>query len=280
MNARNPTESGWFADGLDRETALQRVRTGTAPTPQDWPELAVAAETVADRDEYYEQLHAVTCEAARMAVEEHERADDQQLIHLVRALDDCRRTVNELTERVGEWAGSHDADATIETAYLRELADREPEGVVEQRLTSLAGRVVELATEADELETALERMTPEVAPNLSNLAGPLLAARLIALAGGLGTLAKKPSGTLQVLGAEDALFAHLRGNASPPKHGIIYTHDAIQKTAPAQRGSAARALAGKLTIAARVDYYSGELRPELTEELDDRIERIRARDSQ
>lgn len=280
MNARNPSDSGWFVDGLDRERAVERVRTGTAMSPHDWPSIAVESEVVPDRDEYYESLHEITCAAAREAVEEHERADDQQLIHLVRALDDCQRTANELTERVGEWAGSHDETARMETAYLRELAERDADGLVERRLISLAKRVIELETEADELETALERATPEVAPNLSELAGPLLAARLIALAGGLDSLAKKPSGTLQVLGAEDALFAHLKGNASPPKHGIIYTHDAIRGMPREQRGSAARALAGKLTIAARIDYYSGELRPELAEELDDRIERIRARDSQ
>ncbi len=280
MNARNPPDSGWFVDGLDREQAVKRVRTGTAATPQDWPALAVEAEVVSETDDYYQQLHEITRAAAREAVTEHESADDQQLIHLVRALDDCQRTANELTERVGEWAGSYDADASMEPAYFEELAAREPDGLIERRLVSLAKRVVELKAEANDLEVALERATPEVAPNLSKLAGPLLAARLIALAGGLDSLAKKPSGTLQVLGAEDALFAHLKGNASPPKHGIIYTHEAIRGTPSGDRGSAARALAGKLTIAARVDYYSGELRPELAAELADRIERIRARGSQ
>jgi nucleolar protein 56 len=80
-----------------------------------------------------------------------------------------------------------------------------------------------------------------------------------------------------VLGAEDALFAHLQGHAPSPKHGIIYTHEYVRGTRPEERGSAARALAGKLTIAARVDHYSGDRRPELQTALDDRIERIRSR---
>jgi nucleolar protein 56 len=107
----------------------------------------------------------------------------------------------------------------------------------------------------------------------------VLAARLVSLAGGLESLAKKPSGTLQVLGAEEALFAHLRGHAPSPKHGVIYTHDAVRNTHPDDRGSASRALAGKLTIAARVDHYSGERKPELDEELRERIDAIRARKS-
>jgi nucleolar protein 56 len=80
-----------------------------------------------------------------------------------------------------------------------------------------------------------------------------------------------------VLGAEEALFAHLRGRAPSPKHGVIYTHEAVRGTHPDDRGSAARALAGKLTIAARVDHYSGDRKPELDEQLRDRIETIRAR---
>jgi nucleolar protein 56 len=80
-----------------------------------------------------------------------------------------------------------------------------------------------------------------------------------------------------VLGAEDALFAHLAGRAPSPKHGVIYTHDYVRNTRPEDRGSAARALAGKLTIAARIDHYAGDMRPEVHEELDERMATIRAR---
>ena len=82
---------------------------------------------------------------------------------------------------------------------------------------------------------------------------------------------------MQVLGAEDALFAHLSGRAPSPKHGIIYTHEYVRNTRPADRGSAARALAGKLTLAARVDHYAGERRESLHDDLRDRMATIRAR---
>ena len=123
----------------------------------------------------------------------------------------------------------------------------------------------------------VEAETPAVAPNLAAIAGPVLAARLIALAGGLESLARKPSGTVQVLGAEDALFAHLDGRGPSPKHGIIYIHEYVRGTRPEERGSAARALAGKLAIAARVDHYSGDRKTELDAELAARIDRIRSR---
>jgi nucleolar protein 56 len=100
---------------------------------------------------------------------------------------------------------------------------------------------------------------------------------LIALAGGLESLARKPAGTVQVLGAEDALFAHLAGRAPSPKHGAIYVHEAVRNTRPEDRGSAARALSGKLAIAARIDHYSGEYRESVHADLADRMATIRAR---
>jgi len=281
MNNDTHEGTGWFA-GVDRgdlDAARTAIETRTAESPEDWPSKAIEAGFADDEEDYYEALHEATVHATREAVREQEMADDQQLKHSIRAIDDCARTANELTERVAEWAGSHDADATVDLAYVRGLAAREPETLVERRLVSLAGRVSALDDERAQLRAYIERTAPEVAPNLSALAGPVLAARLIALAGGLEALAKQPSGTVQVLGAEDALFAHLRGGAAPPKHGVIYTHEAVHGTSRENRGSAARALAGKLTIAARIDHYSGEYRPELEAELEERIERIRARDS-
>ena len=300
----------WFAVG-ESESAADRIRDGTAAEPADWPRLAVERGFVADEEAYTERLHEASIAATRAAVRERERADDQQLIHAVRAMDDTRRIANELAERVDEWAGSlfalGDARATTEDtsgevsapsngdddratagdeatetegdaiAYARRIASKEPETATERRVVTLAERVTELAAETEELAAFVERTAPATAPNLAALAGPTLAARLIALAGGLESLAKKPAGTVQVLGAEEALFAHLRGHAPSPKHGVIFTHPYVHGTRPEDRGSAARALAGKLAIAARVDHYSGDRRPELDEELDERIARIRAR---
>ncbi len=274
--------SGWF-EGLDPEdidAAVGSIRDGEAPEPQDWPTVAVDAGTVQDESAYYEWLHEVTLTAGRQVVSERERADDQQLIHAIRALDDCERVTNELTERVAEWAGTHDPDASVDTEYVHSLAERSPEDQLEARIVTFAERVGALDDEARELRTFVERWTPDVAPNLAALAGPELAARLISLAGGLEALAKKPSGTVQVLGAEQSLFAHLGGGAPSPKHGVIYLHEAVRGTSPEHRGSAARALAGKLSIAARIDHYSGDYRPTLEAELDERIERIRARDDE
>jgi nucleolar protein 56 len=280
MNARTPTDPAWFAglDPEDVEEAETRIRDGQAAGPADWPRRAVEAGFAEDETQYYDRLREATIGAARAEARRRESADDRQLAHAIGALDDCQRTSNELAERVAEWAGTHDENARVEMSYVRELAANGNGDPVEERIASLATRATELADEAEALREFVERSAPDVAPNLSAIAGPVLAARLVALAGGLEALAKKPSGTVQVLGAEDALFAHLRGGAPSPKHGVIYTHEAVRGTRPEQRGSAARALAGKLAIAARIDHYSGDYRPELEADLAERIERVRARD--
>jgi len=192
-------------------------------------------------------------------------------------MDDAERTANELAERVVEWGRTRFEDVPAGVGGVRTLADADPDDPAAARIVALAGRAAALADEADALRAFVRRTAPSVAPNLAEMAGPVLAARLMALAGGLEELARKPSGTVQVLGAEDALFAHLAGHAPSPKHGVIYTHEYVRGTRPEDRGSAARALAGKLAIAARIDHYAGEYRPEVHESLHERMATIRAR---
>ncbi|MFB6227640.1 MAG: NOP5/NOP56 family protein [Halobacteriales archaeon] len=276
------TERGWF-EGIDRRddaAARSAIETGSAQSPADWPAAAVEAGFADDEEDYYGILHEATVHAAREAARERERSADQQLIHGVRTMDELAETTNELAERLAEWGGSAFDEADTGVAYAREVADRDPDGSTEERIVALAERIVDLEAEREALRAFVEAETPSIAPNLAAIAGPVLGARLIALAGGLESLARMPSGTVQVLGAEDALFAHLQGRATSPKHGVIYTHEYVRGTRPEERGSTARALAGKLTIAARVDHYSGERKPDIDAELDERIERIRSRGAQ
>jgi nucleolar protein 56 len=97
-----------------------------------------------------------------------------------------------------------------------------------------------------------------VAPNLAFIAGPVLGAKLIEKAGSLKRLGMIPSSTIQVLGAEKAMFRALKSNARPPKHGLVYQHPYVNSAARDKRGSRARSLAAKIAIAARADVFSGD----------------------
>ena len=81
---------------------------------------------------------------------------------------------------------------------------------------------------------------------------------MIALAGSLRNLAVKPASTIQVLGAEKALFRSLKTGARPPKHGLIFQHNLLHDAKRWQRGKIARVLAGKLAIAVRADAFGGK----------------------
>jgi len=107
-----------------------------------------------------------------------------------------------------------------------------------------------------QLTDLIDRYTKEYTPNLRALVGPTIIAKLLALAGSLERLAKLPASTIQVIGAEKALFRHLRTGAKPPKHGVIFQVPEIRYAPKKLRGKIARALATKLAIAAKADAFT------------------------
>ena len=112
-----------------------------------------------------------------------------------------------------------------------------PSPALQQARRELASLYLSLNQSSKSIEKALEERVPTEAPNVSALLGPLLAARMIAQAGGLDRLAKLPASTIQVLGAERAFFEHLRGHAPPPRHGLLFLHPDIQSAPRTSRES-------------------------------------------
>jgi len=147
-------------------------------------------------------------------------------------------------------------------------------------LQTLSKQTLEMYRFRDMAEGFLNSLMEEVAPNMTSIVGSLLSARLISIAGSLDRLAKMPSSTMQVLGAEKALFRSLKTGSRPPKHGIIFQHQYLHTAPRWQRGKMARALASKLTIAARVDAFDGEfIGDKLSDQLEKRIKEIRDRNA-
>ena len=204
-------------------------------------------------------------------------AQDRCVIQTIRAIDDLIEMINLMSERLHEWYGLYFpelADYAREERYaslINELGDRDSikrdldldvesvghemgEGDIAP-VRDLASQLLELYRRKTKLESYLTRMMEEIAPNLTSLLTANLGARLISLAGGLKRLSSLPSSTVQLLGAEKAMFLHLREHKKPPKHGIIFQHPLIHRAAPWQRGKIARSLASKISIAAKVDQW-------------------------
>jgi len=130
----------------------------------------------------------------------------------------------------------------------------------------------------DDLEDYVREIANDEMKNLSILLDPILAARLTRLAGGLENMAKKPASTIQMLGAEKALFRFLREGGNPPKHGILFEHEYVSPLHPDERGKMARFIANKAVIAARLDQYGDKEKGEdLREECREKFEEIQSK---
>jgi nucleolar protein 56 len=145
-------------------------------------------------------------------------------------------------------------------------------------LRDCAREVLALYELRERVAEYINGLMAQVAPNLRAVVGGAIGARLISIAGGLRELSRLPASTVQLLGAEKALFRALRTHARPPKYGVIYQYPEVRGAPRWQRGRIARALAGKVTIAARVDSMSGEfVGDKLAADLKARIEEIKSR---
>jgi nucleolar protein 56 len=124
-----------------------------------------------------------------------------------------------------------------------------------QVIKELAKKALEIKKYREVLAEFIEKEMQAKLPNLARVAGPLLGARLLREAKSLQKLAFMPSSTIQVIGAEKALFKHLRKGTKPPKHGIIFQHPLLRKVRREHRGKMARALANKISLAIKADYF-------------------------
>ena len=225
---------------------------------------------------------------------------DRSLVHAIRGLDDIIESTNLLNERLHEWYGMHFpelSDIAKDDRYAMLIADNgDRDSIIKElgiemgsigadldegdlnEVIGLADSVIRLYEEKERMESYISKIAAETAPNMCAIIEAPLAARLISLAGGLERLSTLPSSTVQLLGAEKAMFRHLRSGKRPPKHGVIYQHPDVHRSPYWQRGKIARALAGKVLIAAKIDANGGEFRGDaLKEAFETRLKDIQKR---
>jgi nucleolar protein 56 len=276
--------------------------------------FAVETGFVKNAEDFTLWTHNVTMEMAKLRVKGAVEKRDLIIAQAIQTLDDLDRAINLFMGRVREWYGIHfpeldrlldkqetyarlvlnlgsKDDFTAEKLEEEEIPRSKAEQIARAAGTSMGAdlaeidmaqiqdlckNVLSLYQLRQTLENYLDKAMEEVAPNTKAIVGSLLGARLIALAGGLTNLGRRPASTIQVLGAEKALFRSLKTGTRPPKHGIIFQHTYLHEAKKWHRGKIARALAGKLAIAARVDSFGGRsMGEELKADLERRIEEIR-----
>ena len=274
LSGKRPEQLAAYAGSLDSSALRKDIVLAS---------LAIDAGLCSTAEEYQVLLHETALSLARERVAALTSGEDVDVVQAIRALDTAIDAYNEMTERLTEWYGMHNPDARVKPQELIDLIEAErPEALedlpqlddYDSALRGYATMARALLDERKRLEGYISRLMEDVAPNLSELLGPLLGARLIARAGGLEKLARLPGSTIQVMGAGEALFKHLREGTPPPKHGYLYRHPLISGSPKRMRGKLSRMLASKAAIAARVDYYSGRRLP-IAKEARERARAIR-----
>ncbi len=267
-------------------------------------------------EDYYKRVYDITVLQTRLKLRKAAEKRDLFIANAISAVDDCDKMMNLMASRLREWYGlhfpeleelvrdhrdyvrllyelGHRSNFTVENIkkIIPNISEERARRIAEAAEKSVGAEMAEFDLEAirsyarifitalearRKLAEYIDEAMKEVAPNIRELVGSLLGARLINLAGGLLKLALLPASTIQVLGAEKALFRALRTGGKPPKHGVIFQFPEIFRAPRWQRGKIARALAAKLAIAAKADAFTGNfIAPKLKEELMKRIQEIK-----
>src|ERR687895_395197 len=278
------------------------------------PTLIVKAGFANNEQDAMQALREFAINLSSSSVKKASEKLDLHIIQSINSLDELDKIINTVGARMREWYGLHFPELDnlvsnlvvyaeiVSKAGLREnilveilqsigLPDKKVEVIVDAAKRSKGGDmtpenlaiVKRLADEvigqsdlrrvlADHIEAAME----SVAPNVKELLTAAVGARIISKAGSLARLATLPASTIQILGAEKALFRALKTGARPPKHGLLFQHPLIHSAPKWQRGKIARAVASKVAIAARIDYYRHNGKDNIvSDKLKIRIEEIR-----
>eukprot|EP00930_Biecheleria_cincta_P020265 TRINITY_DN15277_c0_g1_i1.p1 TRINITY_DN15277_c0_g1~~TRINITY_DN15277_c0_g1_i1.p1 ORF type:complete len:488 (+),score=141.14 TRINITY_DN15277_c0_g1_i1:125-1588(+) len=186
---------------------------------------------------------------------------------VIRVRDSFEGDVEALTEA----CGSEEVAAEIQKAMKMSMG----QDIVEMDMKNIdvfANEVIKLSDMRKSLHEYLKNKMDVVAPNLTALIGEMIGARLISHAGSLTNLAKYPASTVQILGAEKALFRALKTKGNTPKYGLIFHSTFIGRAQQKNKGRISRYLANKCSIASRIDCFSDEATTIFGEKLKDQVE--------
>ncbi len=243
-----------LSKGIDVTVSEKRLQQigNLDPTGSFFKKMDIAPE---DFGFSQDLLHEASLLLTQDKVKEKLGSEDLQVIQMVNALDDFIQTSNLLSERLERWSVLP---------------------VDDKKIQPLKHAFSVINDEMKNLEKQIEKDMQNIAPNTTQIVGSLIGARLISLAGGMERLALLPASTIQLLGAEKALFRFKKEGGKPPKHGVIFQHPLVNRASRDHRGKIARVLATKIAIAAKADAFTKrDIADELEEYLEKRITEIR-----
>ena len=157
-------------------------------------------------------------------------------------------------EELNEIVGDANIVDKIMDRYKSSMGNDLPE-VDEQSIKSFAAYIIRHFDYKKELQGYLKDQMENIAPNLTALLGESIGARLLTHAGGLNNLSKLPASTIQILGAEKALFRALKNRGNTPKYGLLFNSSFISRADLKSKGKVSRMLANKCALSSRLDNF-------------------------
>ncbi|MBE6501893.1 MAG: ATP-binding protein [Methanobrevibacter thaueri] len=215
-------------------------------------------------------------------IKKESASEDKHLIQAINTIDEIDESISKQIERIREWYALYFPEMDViknNETYIKlisqnktkeEIINAKPEAfpgdIIDleedinpkdiEIMNNYANSIYEMQQTRKNLEEYVDFKMQDIAPNLRLLVGSSLGAKLISHAGGLKRLAVYPSSTVQIMGAEKALFRHLKSGDRPPKYGLIYQHPQVRGAKWWNRGKIARMLAGMISHAARRDVFT------------------------
>jgi nucleolar protein 56 len=241
-----------------------------------------------NREECRKACFEFTAEKLRVSVNQ-----DNFIVQAISEINELDKLVNMLSRRLNEYVGLYLPELygrindnktfarLISTKTKKELmedikitktigAEFEDEDLVP--IVNLAKQIIALFELRDKTEKYLELILEKYMPNVHHMLGTTITAKLMLIAGSLRHLSLFPASTIQMLGAETALFRHLKTGARCPKYGFLFMHPLVANSKQKTRGKAARMLATKVSILTKVDYFKGEfVADKLLEQLEKKL---------
>lgn len=276
-----------------KDLVTEQPNKATKHFRENFRKIVLESKFVKNEKELNQILNQVAIDKTMKEISKMERRD-KLIIQSVSALNDLDKILNFMSERLREWYGLHYPEVEIKDheKFAKQIAKfgtrekfenysksmgMELKGEDIKILQTYAERLAKLYGLKKELTDYLEKAVPEEIPNVNALLGSILAARLLTLAGSLERLAKLPSSTVQLLGAERSLFKYLKGRDAkrPPKFGILFLHPDISGSKKEYQGKVARLLSSKLTLAARTDFYTKrDITKQLVKDYKEKLKKI------
>ncbi|MBR6928227.1 MAG: ATP-binding protein [Methanobrevibacter sp.] len=229
-----------------------------------------------------EEITEIYRNLAIYRIKKESSSEDKHLIQAINTIDEIDESISKQIERIREWYALYFPEMEVirnNETYIRLISENKskdeiikakpeafPDDMIDleedinpkdiEIMNNYANSIYEMQQTRKNLEEYVDFKMQDIAPNLRLLVGSSLGAKLISHAGGLKRLAVYPSSTVQIMGAEKALFRHLKSGDRPPKYGLIYQHPQVRGAKWWNRGKIARMLAGMISHAARRDVFT------------------------